>query len=71
MAKFYQRFTYSFYAPKAKKRKKDSQVISIFTLLGSTSIKAVCKTVVKLTPCRLLSQSFHVVYFLSLHNLKL
>jgi len=41
---------YSFYARGAKKRKKDSHVVSLFTLLGSTSVKAASKTLVKLTP---------------------
>jgi len=37
---FHQHYTYSFYARGAQKRKKDSQVVSLFTLLGSTSVKA-------------------------------
>jgi len=30
----------AFYAPGAQKRKKDSEVISLFTLSGSTKVKA-------------------------------
>jgi len=39
-AQFHQRSTYSFYARGAQKHKKDSPVISLFTLWGSTSVKA-------------------------------
>ncbi len=39
-AQFHQHSTYSFYARGTQKRKKVSQVISLFTLLGSTSVKA-------------------------------
>ncbi len=48
-AQFYQRFTYSFYVCRSQKRNKDSQVLIFFTPLGSTSVKAVHKTLVKLT----------------------
>ncbi len=45
-AQFHQRSMYSFYACRAQKRKKDSQVIiSLFTLSGSTTMKAECKYV--------------------------
>jgi len=49
---FHQRFTHSFFARGAQKRKKDSQVINLFTLLGSARAKAVHKysMLVKLTP---------------------
>jgi len=40
----------SFYARGAQTRKKDSQVISLFTLLGSTSVKAERKYVGKIEP---------------------
>jgi hypothetical protein len=43
--RFYQLSTYSFYARGAQMREKDSQVVSIFTLSGSTSIKAERKCV--------------------------
>ncbi len=36
---------YSFYARGAQKRKKDSQVISLFTLLEYVSVKVECKYV--------------------------
>ncbi len=39
-AEFHKRSTYNFHPPGAQKLKKDSQVVSLFTLLGSTSIKA-------------------------------
>ncbi len=39
-AQFHQCSTYSFYARGTQKRKKDSQVISLFTLSGSTRVKA-------------------------------
>jgi len=49
-AQFHQRSMYSFYARGAQKRKKDSQVISLFTLLGSTSVKAERKYVGEIEP---------------------
>ncbi len=39
-AQFHQCSTYSFYARGAQKRKKDSQVISLFTPSGPMSVKA-------------------------------
>jgi len=39
-AQFHQRSKYSFYAHGAQKRKKDCQIISLFMLSGSTSVKA-------------------------------
>jgi len=48
-AQFHQHSTYSFYARGAQKFKKDSQVISLFMLSGSTSVKAVRRTLMKLT----------------------
>ncbi len=39
-AQFHQRSTSSFYAHRAQKCKKDSQVISLFTLSVSTIVKA-------------------------------
>ena len=41
---------YSFYARGAQKRKKDSQVISLFMLLGSKSVKAEPKYVGEIEP---------------------
>jgi hypothetical protein len=49
-AEFHQRSTYSFHVCGAQKRKKDSQVVSLFTLLGSTSVKAERKYVVEIEP---------------------
>jgi len=43
--RFHQLSTYSFYAQGAQMREKDSQVVSIFTLSGSTSVKAERKCV--------------------------
>jgi len=39
LTQFHQPSTYSFYARGAQKRKKDSQVIGLFMLSGSTSVK--------------------------------
>jgi len=50
-AQFHQRSTYSFNACEAQKRKKDSQVISLFTLSGSTSVKAERKYVGEIDTC--------------------
>jgi len=50
-AEFHQRSTYSFHAHGAQKRKKDSQVFSLFTLLGSTHVKAERKYVGEIEPC--------------------
>ncbi len=49
-AQFHQRSTYSFYARGAQKCKKDSQVISLFMLLGSTRVKAERKCVGEIEP---------------------
>ncbi len=43
--------TYSFHASGAQKLKKDSQVVSLFTLLGCTSVKAERKYVGEIEPC--------------------
>jgi len=50
LAQFHQRSTYSFDARGAQKRKKDSQVISLFMLSGSTSVKAERKYVGEIEP---------------------
>jgi len=42
---FHQCSTYNFYMCRAQKRKKDTQVISLFILLESACAKAVCKYV--------------------------
>ena len=49
-AQFHQFSTLSFYALKAQKRKKDSQVISLSMLSGSTSVKAERKYVGEINP---------------------
>jgi len=41
---------YYFYAQGAQKRKKDSEVISLFTFLGSTTVKAKSKYVGEIDP---------------------
>jgi len=46
---FHQRFTRKFYESRSQMR-NDSLVVNLFTLLGSTSIKAASKTLMKLTP---------------------
>ena len=43
-------FTSSFYACRSQKRKKDSQVMQLFALLGSLRVKAARKMLVKLIP---------------------
>jgi len=56
--RFHQLSTYSFYARGAQMREKDSQVVSIFTLLGSTSVKAEHKCVGEIDSwCRFHQQS--------------
>jgi len=40
----------------AQKRKKDSQAISLYTLLGSTSVKAEREYVGEIDPCGLINQ---------------
>ncbi len=50
MAEFHQRSTCSFHTRGAQKRKKDSQVVSLFTLLGYTSVKAECIYVGEIEP---------------------
>ncbi len=47
-AQFHQCFTQSFYMRRSQMQKNDSQVVNL-TLLGSTSVKAASKTLVKLT----------------------
>jgi len=49
-SQFHRCSTYSFYTCRSQKCKKDIQVVNLFTLSGSTSVKAECKTLVKLTP---------------------
>jgi len=53
VAEFHQRSMYSFHALGAQKCKKDSQVVSLFTLLGSMSIKAERKYVGEIEPMSL------------------
>jgi hypothetical protein len=59
-AEFHQHSTYSFHTRGAQKRKKDSQVVSLFTLLGSTRVKAEGKYVGEIDS-----------WFLSLSNIPL
>jgi len=47
---FNQHFMRSFYTRRSQKHKNDSQVISLFALLGSVCTKALCKILMKLTP---------------------
>jgi len=47
---FHQRFTYNFYAGRSQKRKKILLSNYLFTLLGSMSVKAVSRTLMKLSP---------------------
>jgi hypothetical protein len=47
---FHQRFMCNFCARQAQKRKKDSQVVSLFTLSGSARAKAVRKYVREIDP---------------------
>jgi len=57
MAQFHQRSTYSFYTHRSRKSKKlQLSHKYIFTLLGSTSVKAVRRMLMKLTPERKLSR---------------
>jgi len=49
-AQFHQRSTYRFYARRSRKRKDTYDLTVFFTLLGSTSVKSVRKTLMKLTP---------------------
>jgi len=49
--KFHQHFTYSFYTRRSQKRKKIQLSHKyLYTLLGSMNIKAVRKTLMKLSP---------------------
>jgi len=50
LAEFHQCSTYSFHARGAQKRKKNSQVVSLFMLWGSTSLKAESKYVGEIEP---------------------
>ncbi len=52
-AQFHQRSTYSFYTRRSQKRKKYSHQY-LFTLSGSESVKAVHRTLMKLTPACIL-----------------
>ncbi len=47
---FHQCFTSSFYARRSQKCKKYSQAVGIFAHLGFGHVKALCKTLMKLTP---------------------
>jgi hypothetical protein len=48
---FHQHFTYNFYARRCQKRKKIQLSHKyLFTLSGSASVKAVCRTLMKLSP---------------------
>jgi hypothetical protein len=49
-AQFHQHSTYSYYTRGAQKSKKDSKVIILFTLSGSTSVKAERKCVGEIEP---------------------
>jgi hypothetical protein len=55
--KFHQRFMSSFCACTSQKRKKDLQLDCLFALLGSAPIKAVGRTLLKLSPAVLISSS--------------
>jgi len=50
VGEFHQHSMYSFYACGAQNRKKNSQVVSLFMLLGSTSVKAERKYVGEIEP---------------------
>ena len=50
---FHQHFTFSFYAYRSQKCKKDSQLNQHFALSGSASVKAACKHVGEIDPCSL------------------
>jgi hypothetical protein len=61
--RFHQLSTYSFHAQGAQMHEKDSQVVIIFTLLGSTGVKAEKLSVnvlVKLTPGGEVTEKFRV-----------
>jgi hypothetical protein len=47
---FHQLSTYSFYARGAQMREKESQVVSLFTLSGSTSVKVEHKYLGEIEP---------------------
>jgi len=49
-AQFHQCSTYSFHTRGAQKCKKGSQVVSLFTLLGSANEKAACTYVGEIDP---------------------
>ncbi len=53
LCQFHQRFMCSFCARRVQKRKKDSQVVSLFTLSGSALTKASSKHVGEIDPLRL------------------
>jgi len=50
LAQFHQRSTYSFYERGAQKHKKDSIVVSLFTVRGSARAKAARKYVDEIEP---------------------
>ncbi len=57
-AQFHRRSTYRFCAHRSQKRKKDTGDLPVFfTLLGSTSAKAVRRTLMKLTPDRVITDT--------------
>ena len=56
--RFHQRSTCSGYARGAQERKKDSQVVSLFTLSGSTSVKAERKYVGEIDTWSILNKLF-------------
>jgi len=63
---FHQRSTYSFYAHRSQKRKKDTDDLTVFfTLLGSTSAKAVRSTLMKLTPVQAQNNTARYIYLSS------
>jgi len=47
---FTNKFTLSFYAHRSQKCKKTDDLTFFFTLLGSASVKAVSRSLMKLTP---------------------
>jgi len=54
---------YSFYVPRTQKHKKTVKLSIYFTLLGSTSVKAARKTLVKLTPGCVKAASKHTCWW--------
>jgi len=56
--RFHQLSMYSFYAHGAQMREKDSQVVSLFSLFGSTSVKAERKYVGEIEPRSVATATF-------------